>query len=135
MNVKIRAQQMDLFGTQADAALIDKLVFYLQDEQADNVVELPRYSCLLEEVPENSLKEMIRNGIKRAGAHGLTWESSIADFISLMFSVAPNFDEHLLVAQGLKNEQVPVDERVDFLFKIISEEIWETATEGYNPAA
>ena len=126
---------MDPFEQQADAVFIDKLTSYLLDEQADDIVELPCYSCLLEEVPDDALLEMIRNGIERARGHGLTWETSMGDFVSLMFSVAPNFDEHPLIRRVLEDGRMPVDERVDVLFEIISEETWARAIEDYDPAA
>lgn len=131
----IRQKQMAAFGEQADAAFIDKVVEYLLEFYADVVVHLPGHTALVEELPEDSLREMVRHGLARARAYRLTWESALASFITYMFTAAPNFDEHPLVRRVLlKDEGVP-DLRVDLLAEHVSAETWRVVREQYDAGA
>jgi hypothetical protein len=63
--------------------------------------------------------------IGRARRVGLTWESSIADFVGLAFEVAPRFDAHPIVRRVLLDPAVPPDLRVRRLVTELSAQDWD----------
>jgi hypothetical protein len=81
-----------------------------------------------EGIDDTQLLEMVDTGIVRAQARGFTWESSIAGFVYLMFSVAPNFDVHPAFEKVL-SEPPPKDEnaRLESLFQRVNKRDWEAA--------
>lgn len=61
---------------------------------------------------EDQLLECVRLGCRRAAAWRFTRESSLATFVVLMFTVAPDFDAHPAVRRLLEDERAPVDRRL-----------------------
>lgn len=131
----IRAAQTEGFSRQADEAFVERLVAYLGEEHAGEIVQIPQGVFALEEVPGDVLREMIRRGLGRASAYGLTWESSLTSFVVLMFVAAPNFDGHATVRRALRDESVPPNSRVDKLWECTDEADWEAIDEAYEPDA
>jgi hypothetical protein len=133
--MKIRSEQIDAFEPQADEVFIDSVEEHLMEEEAETTVRLPLHTCTVEEVPGDVLRQMIRNGIRRARSYGLTWESSLFGFIWFMFEVAPNFDEHPLIRRILASNIQPEDRRIDLLWEQISDANWEAVESDYDPNA
>lgn len=121
----IRKDQMDEFNKIAEQNFADKLITYLRDKQ----------TVWVKNSQDEELRQRVRWGINRARWHGLTWESSIMKYVSLMFRIAPNFDEYPPVAALLARTDVTPDELADLLFTEISPEQWEAAMKRYDPAA
>lgn len=120
--LKIRKEQFAAFAPKTDDEIIDFIVAHLRTESADLVERLP------------SLPEMVRNGVARARSHGLRSLEDLTAFVSIMFEVAPNFDEHPALREALEDESVEVDERLDGLFDSELDEAWEEAAR-YDGAA
>ncbi len=78
---------------------------------------------------------MIRNGISRARRYGISVESSLAAFVDLVFTVAPNFDEQAQIHAVLKDPSVPPDARVELLGEATLPQDWEQADDLYDEAA
>jgi hypothetical protein len=131
----IRSEHLATFQPQADEQFIDELVEHLLDEYDDVTVELPLETTGIDEVPREVLREMVGKGIERARRYGLTWESTLASFVSLMFVVAPNFDEHPLIQHALTTETIAPDERIELLWEGITDEHWDAAGNSYDPHA
>ena len=123
--LKIRDEQFDAFLPQDDEDLIDLIVRHLRQESPE----------LIEGIPADSLRDMVRNGIARARSHGLRSAEDLAAFVSVMFEIAPNFDEHPAIRRVLRDESIPVDERFDQLFERVSDEEWEEADRSYDQRA
>jgi hypothetical protein len=109
----------------AEERFCGKLMAYLRENQSVWV----QYS------PDEELRQRVKWGINRARWHGLTWESSIMKFVSLMFRIAPNFDEFPPVAALLARTDVSPDELADLLFTEITAEQWDAAMKRYDPTA
>ena len=123
--LRIREEQLRQFEPQADAALVARIVEHLHEEHAD----------VTDTLPDDVLREMVEAGMARARGHGLTWESSLAAFVALMFEIAPNFDEHPRVRHYLDSSTVPPDERLNRLAASLSDEDWEAIERDYDAAA
>jgi hypothetical protein len=78
---------------------------------------------------------MVRSGVARGRAHGLTWESSLTKFVALMFVIAPNFDRQPAAAAVLSDASLAPDERVDALIDRLSERDWRQARAAANAGA
>lgn len=119
---KLRADQIESLERDAERRFLVRLVDHLRQHHADIVAQFP----------EDILREMAESGLRRAKSHGLTEESSVTAFVSLMFEIAPNFDEHPTVRQVLEDEDLDADDRMEDLLEAVSEEEWEEAHEAYD---
>ena len=90
---------------------------------------------LVNRLSDETLMKMVRLGIERARSYDFTWESSITAFIVLMFKVAPNFDQHPLIARALKDARFAPEERVEKIWERVTSKNWEAAREDYDPRA
>lgn len=81
-------------------------------------------------LPRPLLLEMVSSGIARARSHGLHSNAQIYSFVSLMFAIAPNFDQHPKFAAVLRDSRLPVDERWERLFEDDLDDAWEEAGEA-----
>lgn len=77
----IRESQMKAFQGLADDAFVVRLVGHLKSN----------YSILVSGLSVETLTERVRHGIHQGRGHGLTWESSLAGFVILMFQLGPDF--------------------------------------------
>lgn len=133
--LKVRAEQLDAFQSAADAALIRKMAKYVGERHAEDVVKIPSGIFLVKHLSDETLQQMIQTGCERARAYGLTWESSLAAFIVLMFVVAPNFDTRPAIQQILQEQTIPPNSRMDQLWRLTSEEEWDRANQNYAESA
>jgi hypothetical protein len=120
--LKIRQEQFAAFEPKTDEEIVAFIVAHLREESAELVGNLP------------GLPEMVRNGVARARSHELRSLGDLTAFVSMMFEVAPNFDEHPKLREVLDDERVPVEERLDGLFDGDLDEAWEEAAR-YDGAA
>lgn len=90
----------------------------------------PRFSDVL---PQEIVAEMVKKGIERGRTHGLTWESSLVNFLELMFSIAPNFDEHPAISAILESPEGSAEERLAAVTGRTSYDTWKEAAGAYDP--
>jgi hypothetical protein len=131
----LRREQFSAFDHVAEAAFIRRVVEYLGEEHSDALVKTREAELTLGELPGADLREMVRRGVERARAYGLTWESSLTAFVVLTFVVAPNFDGHPLIKRVLQDDDVEPDLRIDRLWELTTEENWEAAAADYDAGA
>ena len=131
----IRPEQFHVFQPVAEAAFVRRVLEHLLERHSKVVVQLPNEVVPIKHVSNEKLFRVVRNGILRARAYGLGWESSVTAFVVLMFIAAPNFDEHPLIQRILKDERVPADSRIDELWERTSDENWEVVRKNYDVTA
>jgi len=113
-----------------------RIADHLRQNYADSVVKLPDGGeFTVGTLTAETLDALVRVGIARARRYELTFESSIATFVALMFHVCPNFDEHRLCQVLLADEETEPNERVQEIPKVLSEHNWASVRESYNPEA
>lgn len=122
---KLRKEHMEAMEKAAEPAFLDELCEHLRSTQPDDVAALP----------DEVLKARVEVGIARARTHELRTEQSITGFVSLMFAIAPNFDEHAVARQCLTDQTVSPDARVDLLGERMSIQDWQAAKAISNPKA
>jgi hypothetical protein len=133
--LKVRPEQSDAFQLQAEADFVERIAAYLVADYSDLVIQLPEGPLSVEQIPADQLSQMIENGIARARVYGLSFESSLSAFVTLMFVVAPNFDENPSIHQVLTDEKTETNSRLDNLWGRTSEENWATAKQMYDANA
>lgn len=77
--------------------------------------------------PEELRRQRIARGVARARRYGLTAEASIAAFVSIMFEVAPSFDEQPAIHALLTDSRIPPSFRISAAVHRASREDWEEA--------
>jgi hypothetical protein len=81
---------------------------------------------------DDALRKSIVAGLKRARAHGLQTEDLLTEYVLVMFEIAPNFDQHPVIAKVLGDAQLPVEERWDRIFAEELDPAWqETAQPAF----
>jgi len=132
--MRIRVEQMRAFERAAEERFVDRLVQHLREHHGQATVKLPGEIQQLENLSELTLKDLVRRGVARARAFGLTWESTITGFVAIMFEVAPNFDR-TPVAQAVRQASLDIsDARLNLLLAAATSDDWERAELGYDPA-
>lgn len=132
MSLKIRPEQLEAFQPVADAAFVRRLVSHLRSNHEDSEVTIPSGRLKVAQVSDDVLRRMVESGIARARTYGMTWESSIASFVVLMFLTAPNFDKHPLIERGLRDEQVDANGRIENLWHRVSGQNWQAVESYYD---
>jgi len=133
--LKIRPEQSEAFQPVADAAFVDGVVDYLRKSRPQEIVRLPGGQTTIAEIPDEILSAMVRGGIARAREYGITWCSTLAGFVSLMFISAPNFDDHPLLKRALFDNDTDPNGRLEKLIEDSTEQNWEAVRQAYDPSA
>lgn len=124
--LKVRQTQMDVLQQQlAEKDLVRRTIEFLRIEYPEDI----------KRHPEGQWRNRVVNGISRARSYGITYESSIAAFVALMFQYAPNFDEYAPIHAILTDGEVPPDTRVKLLGECTIDEDWEIVEDRYDAAA
>ncbi len=85
---------------------------------------------------DDELKRMVRVAIEKADSYGFVNADDQSAFVSIMFEVAPNFDDQPEIKAVLEEEQLPISYRLDKLWSdAIPDEVWEKAREEYKEEA
>jgi hypothetical protein len=122
----IRQQQMEALIKGSDEEFLEFLVEHVREEFPEKVAERD----------EETLRRMVNGGIARAESHGFTLAEDVTAFISVMFEIAPNFDEQPQIKAVLDDEQFEPGDRLERLSSpLVPEEAWEEAEKNHNEKA
>ena len=133
--LKVRPEQFTVLQQYAETEFVHRLAAYVREKHADVIVQLPQGPLSVKEIPEDTLRLMVRQGITRGRKYGVTWESALSAFVTLMFVTAPNYDEHPAVRRVLRDEGIASNSRVNQLWNQVTEQEWETIRKDYAVSA
>jgi hypothetical protein len=124
--ITIRGDQLDAFMfLRDDEGLVSVVIEHLHRESRP----------LVERIPRPRLEAMIRGGLARARGRGLASAPDLAAFVSLMFEIAPNFDDHPAIGRALDDPGGERDGRVPRLLAAVPDEAWREAEARYDAKA
>ncbi|HXG17822.1 MAG TPA: hypothetical protein VNN62_01945 [Methylomirabilota bacterium] len=106
--LKIRQEQLDVFGTHARRQFEEQMVTHVKQffrEQCDRL----GYS---------KVREVVRYGIQRAEDYGITNRSAICKYLNLMFAFGQDFDKDSRFpwARSILESQMGAVEKVEHLY-------------------
>ena len=78
-------------------------------------------------IAERDLVARILQVLDRARGYGLTSDRDLRAFVRLHFAVGPRFDAHPFFATILRDDEIPADERMDWIFALAEPEHWSAA--------
>jgi hypothetical protein len=133
--LRLRSEQLQVFQPVAETRFVHRVADHLTAKHPAAVVRLPQQRTTVRELAPEVLKDLVRRGIARARALGLTWESSVGSFVVAQFVAAPNLDAHPLIRRVLKDERVPADLRLQQLWRRTTAKTWAQVRDRYDPAA
>lgn len=110
----IRNAQMSAMAAAREQSFRDRLVAALRDHNP----------ARLDTLGPGGAEMLVQRAITVATAHGMTWESSIADLAGIMLDIGPEVHRHPRVAAILEDSLLPPDARVRALFERISTGEW-----------
>jgi hypothetical protein len=128
----IRSTQMATLDQQAEQVFVHQLADYLRNTHANVTVRTPVATVPIAEMTAPALLELVSIGVDRARTYQLTWQSSLAAFVVLMFLAAPNFDRHPHVRQILEDTSVGSEDRVDEVCQQLPAAAWRQIRERYD---
>jgi hypothetical protein len=131
----IRATQMAVFEKKAPDDFVFSLRDYLRRSHGTVRVRLPIGVYVLQDIPERMLTELVRRSIEKGKLYSLTWQSSLAAYVTLMFVAAPNFDADTFVHRTLTDPAVFFNERVERVCEWATDSDWERVRKAYEPTA
>jgi hypothetical protein len=122
----IRQEQIDTLIMGSDDEFVEFLVGHVKEEHPD----------LSENYDDAALREMVKHGINRAKSHQLSTAEDLTAFISIMFEIAPNFDEQPQIKAVLDDKAFPPESRIERMWTdVVSEEAWEEAENNFDEKA
>jgi hypothetical protein len=110
-------------------------------EQSDkaNMVNY-QIEALRDEIPEviqmeadDLLRQKVSAGIERAHKHAFFSLEEVTQFLVLMFTRVPHFDQHEPFQTILSDHQVPVAQRLEQLLDEAHERVWYKLTKRRTP--
>ena len=122
---RMRQEQLDQFLVRDDETLARAIARFLHDE----------VPALIEHLEEEILLEMIATGIVKARRYGLERPEQLIGFVSIMFEIAPNFDEQPDIRAALTDPERAPTERYERLFSDPFAAAWEEADANYDDDA
>ena len=122
----IRQKQLDTLIKGSDEEFIEFLVEHVREEFPEKTAERD----------DETLRAMVKGGVARAESHGLTTAEDQTAFVSIMFEIAPNFDEQPQIKMVLDDENFAPEARIERLWSpLVPEEAWEEAEKNYSEKA
>ncbi len=122
----IRQEQIDALIKGTDEEFVEFLVGHAKEEFPEKT----------DKRDDETLRTMVRGGIKRAESHGFKTAEDITAFISIMFEIAPNFDEQPQIKTVLDDANFPPEARLERLWSpLVTDEAWEEAEKNHNENA
>lgn len=118
----ISKEQIQYFIAKTDSDLASLIVQTILDANPERVSIYD----------DKKLQEMVKIGIKRAESHGLELIEDIAAFVTIMFEVAPNFDEQEDIKNIFADTNFTASENLTNLWERTSDEAWEEAEQSYK---
>ena len=122
----IRQEQIDALIKGSDEEFVEFLVGHVKEEFPEKTAERD----------EETLRAMVKGGIGRAESHGFTSAEDQTAFISIMFEIAPNFDEQPQIRTVLDDPNFAPGDRLERLWSpLVTDENWEEAEQNYHENA
>ena len=119
---RMRQEQLDQFLARDDDTLSQAILRFLTEEVPE----------LIEKLPEDVVLEMIGGGLVKARRYGLERPEQLIGFVSIMFEIAPNFDEQREINAVLRDPAIPPVERYERIFSDVPAGAWEEADANYD---
>lgn len=117
MMLEIRQDQYDILLQQNEQAFIETIIDHLREDEPE----------LVDGFPQDTLRAMVSRGLKRARGNGLHTDTQLITFVSLMFVISPNFDQHSAIRKVLDDANRSIDDRWEALFTRSMDNAWEEA--------
>jgi len=137
MRLTVRKEQMEVMQAVADANFERRVATHLRELYSSAIVKLPDDGgeFTVSDLGQDSLDRLVRAGITKARHYEMLRQSSIAAFVTLMFDVAPNFDDHRLCGVLLGDEEKIPDERIDDVLTVLTDKNWDSIRNDYDAQA
>jgi hypothetical protein len=133
--MRISAHQMAVLDACGREKFPAQVASYIRAQHSQCAVQSPRGVYAVKDLPDAVLLRLIATALQRGQSHGLTWQSTLNAFTTLMFKVAPNFDQHPKIAAALAPDMRPPDFRMLELPGIVTPVEWQQAADVYDPGA
>lgn len=129
---KLSQAHNQAFQAKAEADFVREVMQYLRENHAETIVKLPNGEFKVIDLPEQTLQKMVEGGIAKARGYKFTRRRHLISFVVLMFSSAPNFDEHPKINAILDSKYLIPSLRFNFLWENTNDEIWKEVEARYN---
>jgi hypothetical protein len=113
----LRPEHVEALRRPADEALAREIMEFIGQLRPAVVANLPK----------DVFMKRVLVGIDRARQYKFSRKSSVASFVTLMFDVAPNFDEQPAIKAVLTDPRYTPDARMDMLIGRTRAEHWDEA--------
>jgi hypothetical protein len=131
--MRVRAAQISAFEAGAEPAFRKRIAAYLRERHGQAVVRIPGAERTVNQISDATMAVLVDTCLARARSHGLSWESTLNAFVTLMVTVAPNFDEQPAVRAALSDDNRPPDFRMQELGQRVTKQDWDAAAAAYDP--
>lgn len=82
------------------------------------------YPRRLRRMTDAEISALVERGVQDAVGYGITYETSVADFLGLTLDIGPTFHRHPRIRKILEDKRIPANDRVAILFENVSRVEW-----------
>jgi hypothetical protein len=118
----IKKEQIESFIAEDDTQLLRVISEIIRESFFESI----------ENYDDETIRSMVKTGIDRAKSYGFERAEDIASFVAVMFEISPQFDTHEQIKLVLKEDSIPYDQKFEYMFGRIPEEIWAEAEKTYD---
>jgi hypothetical protein len=105
---KIRREQMEAFRAEALRDFEEQMVAHLAAWLPERVAALG----------EPAVRDLVREGIRRAARHGIVAERDVCKFVDVMLALGPTFDEEPWALAVLGSERRTSQSKMDEILEL-----------------
>jgi hypothetical protein len=131
----VKSEQIRLFQPEAEAAFARQVFDYVKENHAADGVATVHGKSRVGELPDDVLRQMVEDGIRRGRDYRIEWQSTLLTFVVLLFMTAPNFDEHPKVSSFFVGAETIDDAALESLLDEMTDEDWDEVENSYDPQA
>ncbi|WP_349591921.1 hypothetical protein [Azospirillum argentinense] len=126
---------MKLLEEAAEMSMVNRFGRHLCEKHAHVIFRSSNEKCNIVEMNEILLQNIVISSIRLARLHGFSRESDLLAFTVLRFVVAPNYHEQVPVLSVFGSDTIPVERRIERLWRYIEDADWEKIADAYDETA
>jgi hypothetical protein len=130
----IRRSQMDAFAAEADGRFKKASCAQLRQQHGSIRIKFPEGNRMMAEIEPDLLAGCVNAALQTARNYGLSFQSDLFHFITLMFAAGPKFHEQSGIHRVLTDSSLTPHKRMIFLFRRTTNDDWDEAQARYEPS-
>lgn len=131
----LNANQLEQIKKEQDFRVLRRFSEYLRRQHGNIVIRQATCSSYIKDMKIDDLDSLVENSVAVALKFGFTKESDLLVFTVLRFIICPNYHESDPVRSVFCNTSIPVEDKIDRLWRYTTESDWDLIANAYDKTA